>query len=171
MDKQKFFYVSYIKTTPDILWKALTSTEFSRQYWMGNSIQCDWKVESLLQFTNSDGVVVNQGKVLIADKPKTLSYTWNPQTNGKMRAETPSRVTFHLEYINQLVKLTVTHDEFIENSKIFPQISIGWPLILSSLKSMLETGNPLLYESLCENASNPKETQVNPTSSTVFTRD
>lgn len=143
MNKQKFIYVSYIRTTPEVLWKALTSSEFSRQYWMGDSIESDWKVESPIKFINTKGVVVRQGKVLLVDKPKVLSYTWSPQTDKELSAEAPSRVTFHIEPKEELVKLTVTHDEFVENSKVFPRISGGWPMVLSSLKSLLETNKPL----------------------------
>lgn len=147
MSKQKFLYVSYIKTTPDILWKALTSAEFTRKYWLGQSIVCDWKVGSPLKFVKADGVVVNLGKVLIVEKPKILSYTWSPQTQKELSAETPSRVTFHLEPDEQIVKLIVTHDGFPANSKVFPQINNGWPVILSNLKSLLETEKPLTGKS------------------------
>ncbi|MBI3596006.1 MAG: SRPBCC family protein [Nitrospirae bacterium] len=147
MSKQKFVYVSYIKTTIDVLWKALTSPEFTRKYWLGQSIVCDWKVGSPLKLVKTDGVVVNLGKVLIVEKPKVLSHTWNPQTKEGTSVEAPSRVTFHLEPDEQIVKLTVTHDEFPVNSKVFPQINGGWPVIISSLKSLLETDKPLTGKS------------------------
>ena len=81
-----------------------------------------------------------------------LSYTWSMQADEQMRDEKPSRVTFLLEGFEpnpQLVKLTVSHDEFPENSKVFPSISNGWPMVLSSLKTLLETKRAIAFKGSC----------------------
>jgi|SRR5579863_5325524 len=152
MSNQKFFYVSYIKTTPEELWRALTSSEFTRQYWMGNRVESDWKIGSTVKFTSPDGKLVLSGKVLAAERPKLLSYTWSLQLSEEVKSEKPSRVVFQLERYEpnpQLVKLTVMHDEFPENSKVFPGINEGWPMVLSGLKTLLETKEGTSFEGTC----------------------
>jgi uncharacterized protein YndB with AHSA1/START domain len=152
MRNQKFFYVIYIKAIPDELWEALTSSQFTRQYWMGNNVESDWKTGSSVKFIKPDGRVILSGKILASEKPKVLSYTWSYQTDELMRAEKPSRVTFLLERFEpnpELVKLTVSHDEFPENSKAFPNISNGWPMVLSGLKTLLETKRAILFQGTC----------------------
>jgi|SRR5450432_1934464 len=153
MDHQKFSYVSYIKTTPEELWEALTGSEFTRQYWMGNRVESDWRPGSSVKFIAPDGRLVLMGKVLDCEKPKVLSFTWSYQIDEAMRAEKPSRVTFRLERFapnSELVKLTVTHDEFPDNSLVFPQISSGWPMVLSGLKTLLETKHGTIVQGYCE---------------------
>src|ERR1700730_8937703 len=149
MHQQKFVYVSYIRTTPEELWEALTGSEFTRQYWMGNRVESDWRPGSSVKFITPDGRLVLMGKVLACEKPKVLSYTWTYQIDEAMQAEKPSRVTFLLERFApnpELVKLTVTHDEFTDNSVVFPQISNGWPMVLSGLKTLLETKRGIIFQ-------------------------
>lgn len=152
MSKQKFLYVSYIRTTPDELWEALTSSEFTRRYWMGNSVESDWKSGSSVKFMRPDGKVILVGEILVSERPMVLSYTWSFQADEQMRAEKPSRVTFLLERFEpnpELVKLTVIHDEFPEGSKVFPSISTGWPMVLSGLKTLLETKQAIHFPGNC----------------------
>jgi uncharacterized protein YndB with AHSA1/START domain len=152
MNNQKFIYVNYIKTTPDELWEALTSSAFTRQYWMGHNIESDWKSGSSVKFFKPDGTVILIGKILVAEKPRVLSYTWSMQMDEVMRAEKPSRVTFLLERYEpnpELVKLTVCHDDFPEDSKVFPSISDGWPMVLSGLKTLLETKQAIHFQGTC----------------------
>lgn len=146
MSKPNFNYISYIKTTPDELWTALTSPEFSRQYWFGFSIECDWKVGSTFKLLAEDGTLANIGRVITADHPKVLSYTFSPQMREDWKAEIPSTVKFELELDGEMVKLTVTHDGFPEDSIVYKSITQGWPAVLSSLKSLLETGKALTFE-------------------------
>ena len=151
MSSQKFVYVTYIRTSPDELWEALTSSEFTRQYWMGHDVESDWKAGSQVRFTHN-GKMILCGKILASEKPELLSYTWSMQADEQMRDEKPSRVTFRLERFEpnpELVKLTVSHDEFPENSKVFPGISDGWPMVLSSLKSLLETKCGIPFKGSC----------------------
>lgn len=142
MRKPEFVYVTFIKTTPDKLWHALTDTEFTQSYWFDCSLHSDWKAGSAMQM-HRDGKVVNEGFVLESEPPRRLSYSWLSVYDAEMIKERPSRVTFVLEPDNGAVKLTVTHEDFAEGSKTLPSISEGWPLVLSSLKSILETGKPL----------------------------
>jgi uncharacterized protein YndB with AHSA1/START domain len=151
MSNQKFVYVTYIRTSPDELWEALTGSEFTRQYWMGHDVESDWKAGSSVKFTHA-GKMILSGKILTSEKPEVLSYTWSMQAGEQMRDEKPSRVTFLLERLesnSELVKLTVTHDEFPENSTVFPSISNGWPMVLSSLKTLLETNRAIPFKGAC----------------------
>ncbi|KQW21951.1 ATPase [Afipia sp. Root123D2] len=145
MSKPEFVYTTFIKTTPEKLWHALTDTEFTRSYWFGCSLSSDWKVGSRMHM-DRDGKVVNECVVLESDPPRRLSYSWHSIFDDEMKKERPSRVTFVLEPNGSAVKLTVTHEDFAEGSKVLPSISGGWPLVLSSLKSILETGQPLDFE-------------------------
>jgi uncharacterized protein YndB with AHSA1/START domain len=143
VSKPQFVYVSYIKTTPEKLWAALTEGEFTRQYWFGYRIESDWTAGSELKFYAPDGTLAHLDRVLRVEKPKILSYTWTPIPTEELRGEAPSTVTFELEPQGQVVKLTVTHFNFPDGSKVFPQICNGWPAVLSSLKTWLESGTAL----------------------------
>lgn len=147
MRKPEFVYTTFIKTTPDKLWHALTDTEFTSAYWFGCTLISDWKVGSPMQM-NKGGKVVNECVILESDPPRRLSYSWLSVFDEEMKAEKPSRVTFVLEPCGSAVRLTVTHEDFAEGSKTLPSISGGWPLVLSSLKSILETGQPLDFDAV-----------------------
>jgi uncharacterized protein YndB with AHSA1/START domain len=143
MSKPEFVYVTYIETTPEKLWEALTSSEFSKRYWWDTSVVSDWKVGSPFSLVLNDKIT-DVGEILEADPPRRLSYTFRHILNEAARNERPSRVTFVIEAHGRLVKLTLTHQDFADNSVILDGISKGWPAILSSLKSLLETGEPLM---------------------------
>ena len=143
MRKPEFVYVTYIETTPDKLWNALTSSEFTRRYWWDTSVVSDWKVGSPFSLV-LNGNTTDVGEVLEADRPRRLSYTFRHILSEAARNERASRVTFVLEQHGKLVKLTLTHEDFAEDSVILDGISKGWPAIMSSLKSMLETGEALI---------------------------
>jgi uncharacterized protein YndB with AHSA1/START domain len=142
MSKPEFVYTTYIETTPEKLWEALTSSEFSKRYWFGTELKSDWKVGSPFALV-SDGKTSDTGEILIADPPRLLSYTFKHQLFEEMRNEPATKVVFTLEPHGKVVKLTVTHEGFVEGSKLLGAISGGWPAILSGLKSLLETGNVL----------------------------
>jgi uncharacterized protein YndB with AHSA1/START domain len=143
MSKPEFVYVTYIATTPERLWEALTSSEFSKRYWWDSRVVSDWKVGSPFSLV-LNGKTTDVGEILQADAPRRLSYSFRHILNEAARNERPSRVTFVLEPHGKLVKLTLTHQDFAEDSVILDGISKGWPAIMSSLKSMLETGQPLV---------------------------
>ena len=142
MSKPQFVYVSYIETTPEKLWQALTSSEFTRQYWFGAEVRSNWKVGSPFALT-LDGEVTDSGEILESDPPRRLSYSFKHQLFEEMRHEPATRVVFTIEPHGGIVKLTVTHEGFIEGSKLLGAVSKGWPAILSGLKSLLETGEVL----------------------------
>jgi len=142
MSKPVFVYVSYIASTPDKVFQALTSHEATGKFWFGNAATSDWKVGSPINFHREDKLII-KGEVLENDPPRRLSYTFKPMHDEQLAAEQPSRVVFDLEQQRDQVKLTVTHDDFAPDSKVFAGISNGWPLVLSSLKSYLETNRVL----------------------------
>ena len=142
MSEPKFVYVTYIATTPQALWQALTDGAFTRRYWFGTTVESDWAVGSRVTF-RSDGELHDSGEVLEYEPYRRLSYTWRVEFHEVFRHERPSRVTFELEPVGAEVKLTVTHDEFEPGSKVLGAVSNGWPVVLSSLKSLLETGHAL----------------------------
>jgi uncharacterized protein YndB with AHSA1/START domain len=141
MSKPEFVYVTYIKTTAEKLWHALTSGDFTERYWFGHRVASDWKVGSPYLFA-AQGKPSVEGTVLLSDPPKRLAYTWVP-CSADARRERTSRVTFDLEPRGAAVKLTVTHDNLDEGGKTLRDISGGWPMVIASLKSLLETGHAL----------------------------
>ncbi|MDB5516620.1 MAG: hypothetical protein JWQ17_3378 [Tardiphaga sp.] len=141
MSKPEFVYVTYIETTPEKLWEALTHSEFSRRYWWDTQVKSDWKVGSPFAL-EWRGKVTDTGVIIESDRPRRLSYTWS-NASEEFRNERPSRVTFVLEPHGPLVKLTLTHDDFEDGSRMLQGVSKGWPAIMSSLKSMLESGRAL----------------------------
>ena len=142
MSKPEFVYVTYIETTPQKLWHALTDGNFTERYWFGARLRSDWMVGSSFEMVRSDGTVSDAGKVVEYDPPRRLAYTF-VNLSDKYRNEFPALATFVLEPHGKLVKLTLTHEGFAEGSKFFKGISGGWPAILSNLKSLLETGRTL----------------------------
>ncbi|QOZ75091.1 ATPase [Bradyrhizobium sp. CCBAU 53351] len=139
MSKPEFVYVTYIETTPEKLWEALTSSAFTRQYWFDTEVRSDWKVGSPFALVMG-GKVTDTGEILEADRPRRLSYTFKHELMEEMRNEAATKVVFTLAPFGNLVKLTVTHEGFAAGSKLLDGISKGWPAILSGLKSLLETG-------------------------------
>ena len=141
MDKPSFVYVTYIRSTREKVWQALTDGAATREYWFGHRVESDWKVGGPLRFYDGDKLV-HDDKVLACDPPSLLSYGWKPLHKG-FEGETESRVTFTLEEAGAHVKLTMVHDEMMPGGKMLNAVSGGWPAVLSSLKSLLETGNAL----------------------------
>ena len=142
MSKPEFVYVTYIETSAEKLWEALTSSAFTRRYWFNTEVRSDWKVGSPFALV-MDGTTTDTGEILEADRPRRLSYSFRHELNDEMRNEQPSRVVFDLEPHGKFVKLTLTHDGFAEGSKMLDGVSKGWPAIMSSLKSLLESGSAL----------------------------
>src|SRR2546423_5189751 len=142
MRKPEFIYVTYIETTPEKLWEALTNSEFSRRYWRGTEVKSAWKVGSPFALV-MNGTTTDVGEVLEVDRPRRLSYTFHHVLSEAARKERPTKVVLNLEPHGKLVKLTPTHEDFEEGSVILDGISKGWPAIPSSLKSLLESGTAL----------------------------
>jgi uncharacterized protein YndB with AHSA1/START domain len=140
--KPEFIYVTYIETTPQKLWEALTDGDFTERYWFGVHLRSDWKIGSSFEMVRDGGSVSDAGKVVEYDPPRRLAYTF-VNLSDTYRGEPPALVTFVIEPYGRLVKLTVTQEGFAEGGKFLAGISQGWPAILSSLKTLLETGKPL----------------------------
>ena len=141
MPKPEFVYTTYIETTAEKLWQALTDGDFTERYWFGHRVTSDWKAGSAYQFAKQ-GAPTIEGKVLLVDPPKRLVYSWDSCSPEAQRERT-SRVTFDLEPRGKVIKLTVTHDELDERGVTLRNISGGWPMVIASLKSLLETGREL----------------------------
>ena len=142
MSQETFVYVVYIASTPQKIWDALVRGELTRQYW-GHENLSDWKRGSRWKHVTADAkrTVRIEGEVLEADPPRRLAMTWeDPEAGGKAKR---TRVTMTLEPVKDMVRLTLRHDELPPGSDMLRKISEGWPRVLSSLKSFLETGRPL----------------------------
>jgi uncharacterized protein YndB with AHSA1/START domain len=148
MTKPRFVYVNYVATTPEKLWAALTSAEFTQQYWFGRWVESDWRPGSAVTYWTdaSRSKLDITGQVLRCDPPRLLSYTFSDRLTEEANRERPSRVTFEIEPMGSVVKLTLTHDDFEPGSKVLKGVSRGWPGILSSLKSLLESDKPLVLD-------------------------
>ena len=146
MAKTEFVYVTYIRTTPDKLWDALTQEEFTKQYWAASI--SDWKKGSPWKLVFPDGRVADAGEVLEVDPPRRLVLKWQNEFRPELKADGYTCCTFEIEPENDMVKLTITH-EAERPHKLIDAVSGGWPRVLSSLKSLLETGKalPRLYDS------------------------
>jgi uncharacterized protein YndB with AHSA1/START domain len=138
-----FNYVTFIRTTPERLWEALTSPEFTQQYWFGVRHETDWKPGSAWKMVRPDGSLTDSGEILEADRPKRLVFKWRNEFKPDMAAEGYSRCVMELEPAGEATRLTVTHSIDREDSKLIRGVSGGWPRILSNLKSLLETGELL----------------------------
>jgi uncharacterized protein YndB with AHSA1/START domain len=148
-------YVIYIATTPEKLWEALTGSEFTSQYFFGRRIESDWKAGSRVAYLMPDGSVDVWGKILQSEPPRLLSFTWNVEwredhakylgkTLEELRRLPECIVTFQIDALGEAVRLTMTESHLgaIED-KLLEGGRRGWPVILSGLKSLLETGRPL----------------------------
>lgn len=146
MEPQRFLYVSHIRTTPERLWEALVDPEFIRDYWFGRRHGFG-PAGSAIESRSPEGELEWTGVVLRSEPPRLLEYSFEDQENPD---EGPSLVTFEIEPLGEGtmlqgdgVQLTVTHRDFPPGSKVYPGICKGWPAILSGLKTLLETGDPM----------------------------
>jgi uncharacterized protein YndB with AHSA1/START domain len=136
-----FVYVTYIVSTPEKVFKAITKPDIARRYWAHENIS-DWQPGSKWEHVDADGNVKIAGKVIECTPPKRLVVTWANASAFSDPAK-HSRVTFDVVPFDGMVRLTVTHDELEPGSEMAAGISNGWPRVLSSLKSFLETGQAL----------------------------
>jgi uncharacterized protein YndB with AHSA1/START domain len=147
MTRSTFVYVTYIRTTPQKLWSALTDAEFMKQYWLGHHCESAWTAGSAWKMVSSKGVVTDAGDIIESDPPRRLVIRWTHQLNPELEAEGASRCTMELAQMGTAVKLSITHTIEREPSKLIAAVSGGWPMILANLKTLLETGNIVLQES------------------------
>jgi uncharacterized protein YndB with AHSA1/START domain len=144
MADSRFVYVTYIRTTPAKLWNALRDPEFSRQIWSEGWIDTDWEQGSPWELRFPGGRVSDSGEILEIEPEKRLVLSWQHQVYPEMKADDLTRCTFDLEPVGESVKLTVVHECSKPDAKVIEGVSSGWPHILSSLKSLLETGESLV---------------------------
>ncbi|MFG3037370.1 SRPBCC family protein [Streptomyces sp. NPDC048330] len=156
MDSDSFVYTTYIRTTPDELWKALTDPELTRRFW-GVAFETDWTPGAPMVWDEGGRSTSDPEQVVLAAEPgRLLSYTWHTFTPAwaeavglghevyeRLAAERRSRVTFEIEPSGDIVKLTVTHGDLEPDGTIKALIGEGWPALIASLKSLLETGEEL----------------------------
>ena len=157
VSKPEFVYTTYIRATPDQLWRALTEPAFTEQYW-GLGLESAWTPGSPMKVVLRDGVVVDDPAqvVLEAEPGRRLAYTWHTFSpewatvygvseadRATFAAERRSKVTFTIDEVGDLCRLTVVHDDFDPGSAVLAGVSQGWPMILSALKTLLETGAAL----------------------------
>ncbi len=156
-DAPAFVYQTYIRTSPEQLWRALTEPAFTERYWGGLSLDTDWQAGSTMAWRYAGVAIVDPDQVVIESDPyHRLTYSWHAytpewaQANGidealraVLAAERRSIVTFDIEDRGDVVKLTVLHGNFEARSTVATMAADGWPRVLSDLKSLLETGEPL----------------------------
>ena len=142
--KPAIVYTIYIAATPERVWQALTTAEFSRKYFSGFAIEADLQVGGAFIARAPDGSVHISGEVIECDPPKKLTITWNVNWPALVEKLGLTLVTYEIEQTGEAVKLTMlqSHDRDISED-ILSGGRQGWPAILSSLKSVLETGNAL----------------------------
>ncbi|MEZ5428520.1 MAG: SRPBCC family protein [Pyrinomonadaceae bacterium] len=140
MKNDKFVYVTYINTTPEKLWEALTNTDFMKLYWFGSSFETDWKIGSSIKETMQNGKPGFEGEILKFDPPRLLSYSFF------VKDEEKTKVTFEISKQGEAVKLTTIHEGYERGTKEYESTGEGWAVILSGIKSLLETGKPLALD-------------------------
>ena len=143
MSESKFVYAIFVRTTADKLWDGLTKPEFTRKFWCEVTMESEWKKGSSWRMLAPEGRVADAGEVLEIDRPRKLVLSWQHELMPELRAEGFSRAEFQLKPAGDAVELTVTHSIDHENSKLIEGFASGWPPLLSSLKSLLETGDAL----------------------------
>lgn len=142
--QSSFVYVTFIRTTPERLWSALTSADFMKEYWFGCHLKTEWKVGAQWQLVYPDGRITDSGEIVELEPRKRLVLKWQNEFKPELKAEGLALCTMELEPVGDAVKLTITHTMDRPESKLIQAVSGGWPRILSNLKSLLETGQIVL---------------------------
>lgn len=146
MSRPQHVFQIYIGCSAERLWEGITNGDLTRRYFHATAIESDWKVGSPVVYRSPDGSVAVEGEVLEVDAPGRLSISWKVLYDPERSGEQPSRVSWEIEPAGASCKLTVVHDEFEGETKTYREVGEGWVPLLSSLKSLLETGQPLDYD-------------------------
>lgn len=147
MPRSTFVYVTYIRTTPERLWSALTGdSDFMKQYWFGVHCESQWTAGSSWKMLFPDGRTADAGEIVEAEPPRRLVIRWQNHHKPELKAEGESLCTMELEPSGPAVKLSITHTIERESSKLIDAVSGGWPKVISNLKSLLETGSAVLND-------------------------
>jgi uncharacterized protein YndB with AHSA1/START domain/DNA-binding transcriptional ArsR family regulator len=142
MDRPRHVFQVYIRTTPEQLWQAITDPAFTQRYFHRSIVESGWHPGDNLRYVIGEDLVV-AGEVLQAEPPRRLVTTWSFRRDPRLREDPPSRVTWEIEPRGETCKLTLVHDDFPFETETYRSVGSGWPLVLSSLKSLLETGEGL----------------------------
>jgi uncharacterized protein YndB with AHSA1/START domain len=147
MARSTFVYVTYIRTSPEKLWSALTDdVEFMKRYWFGVHCQSEWTAGSAWRMVHPDGSIADDGQIVEAEPPRRLVIRWRHRKKPELEAEGESLCTMELEPSGTAVKLSITHTIEREPSNFIAAVSGGWPKVISNLKSLLETGSAVLQD-------------------------
>ena len=144
MASTEFVYATYIKATPQEVWNAVTNPEFMKQYWFGSYVESEFEAGSPWKLLRENGEVTDAGEIIESHPPRRLVIKWLNEWKPELKAEGYSLCTFEIEALGNVTRLTVTHVIDKSPSKLIDAVSGGWPKILSNLKSLLETGQPVL---------------------------
>ena len=157
MAKSTFVYVTYIRTTPEKLWSALTEVEFMRQCWFGVHCESQWTAGSSWKLVYPDGRNTDAGEIVEAEPPRRLVIRWQHQDMPELKAEGVSHCTMELRPSGPAVKLSITHAINREASNFIAAVSGAWPMVISNLKSLLETGSIVLQNPFSIESAHSKE--------------
>lgn len=144
--ESNFVYVTFIRTTPEKLWAALTDPSQMKEYWFGMHFKTEWKPGAEWQMLFPDGRVADTGEILELDPPTKIALKWRNEFRPELKAEGFSLCTIELEPYGSSVRLSIVHTIERAESKFIQAVSGGWPKILSNLKSLLEGGQVVLTE-------------------------
>jgi uncharacterized protein YndB with AHSA1/START domain len=156
MDRPSFVYTTYIRTSAEQLWQALTDPVFTQRYW-GATFETDWNPGSAMTWQMAGATIADAAQVVLESDPyRRLAYSWHSftpelaeslkltnETREHAAGEQRSKVSFDIEQLGEIVKLTVVHDGFEAGSIVASMVGRGWPRVLSGLKTLLETGETL----------------------------
>lgn len=140
MSQSTFIYVIYIRVTAEKLWTALTDSQFVRKYWFDATIECGWKKGSPWKMLLPDGRVADMGEILEIEPPRRMVIRWQNEWKPEFKAEGPTRCAIEVEPVDRAMKLTITHEMDRPESSLIKAVSHAWPITISNLKSLLETG-------------------------------
>lgn len=140
-------YVVFIRAPREKVWDAVTKPEFTNRYFYRSGASRPWKVGETQLFTeHGTNRLLVEGEIIEVDRPRRLVHGWIVHYDDELTAEGPSRVTYELEETDGITKLTVIHDDFPSGSKVYDNVAGGWPYVLSGLKTLVETGAPMVRE-------------------------
>ena len=145
--ESSFVYVTFIRTTAEKLWSALTDGNQMKEYWFGMQFKTEWKTGAEWQMVFPDGRVADTGEILELEPPKRIRLKWRNEFRPELKAEGFAHCTIELEPYGESVRLSISHSIERAESKFIKAVSGGWPKILSNLKSLLETGRVVLTDS------------------------
>ncbi len=146
MAQSRFVYVTYIRTTPEKLWSALTDADAIKQYWFDVRCESQWTAGSPWKLVYPDGRLTDDGEIVEAAPPRRLVIRWQHQANPEFKAEGVSHCVMELEPKGTAVKFSLAHTIDCEPSKFIMAVSVAWPMVISNLKSLLETGSIVLQK-------------------------